>query len=88
VERAAQLAAVDGAAVAEVGAEVRAEGVLHVDGAVGVAPPDQVLLPVVERLGLAGGEVLGVADAEPAERDGKRVPVLHLWLLTAGGTGG
>jgi hypothetical protein len=77
VERADDLAVVDGAAVAQVGAEMGAEGVVDVHLAALVAPADQVAGEVVERLGLTGREVLGVADAEPAERDGEGVAMLH-----------
>ena len=37
-----------------------------------VAPGDEVPVEVVDRLRLTGGEVLGVADAEPAEGHGER----------------
>ena len=67
VERADDLAALHRAAVAEVGAEVRAERVLHVQLGRLVAPRHEVPVEVEERLRLAGGEVLRVADAEPAE---------------------
>src|SRR5918995_7001806 len=76
VERADDLAAVDRGAVAEVGTEVGAEGVLDVSDALGVTPSHQVAAEVVERFGLRG-EVLGVPDAEPPERDGEGVAMLH-----------
>jgi hypothetical protein len=77
VERAADLAAEHRSTVAEVGAEVRAEGVVEVERAVLVPPADQVPRPVVERLRLAHREVVRVAHAEPAERDGEGVAVRH-----------
>ena len=59
VERALDLAALDRAAVAEVGAEVRAERVLHVGLAVLVAPGDEVAAEVVERPDGAELELVG-----------------------------
>ena len=72
VERARDAALLHRAAVAEVGAEVRAEGVLHVEVAELVAPADEVAAEVVHRLRRAGRELVRVADAEPAERDRER----------------
>ena len=72
MQRRPVVARLDGAAVAEMGAQVGAEGVLDVDAV--VAPPDhEVAAEVVAGDGLAGGEVVGVGDAEPAERDRERV---------------
>jgi hypothetical protein len=52
-------------------AEVRAERIHHVDATIGVAPPDEMPTPVVQRPRLIG-ELVGIADAEPAEGNRER----------------
>ena len=74
VERAHDLTAVDGATVPEVGAEMRTERLHDVGYGVGVAPPDEMAAPVVERARLLG-ELVGIPDAEPSEGDRKRESV-------------
>jgi len=67
VERALQLAVAHRAAVREVRAEVRAERVLEVEVAVLVAPEHQLPVPVRQWRHLAGLEIGGKGDLEPAE---------------------
>ena len=69
-----QQVAVDGAAVREVRAEVRAERVLEVERAGEVAPEDELAVPVLDRGHLAGREVVGERDLVPAEGDREREP--------------
>ena len=67
-----ELVVADGAAVREVRAEVRAERVLEVEVAGRVAPEHELPAPVLERGHLAGREVVGERDLEPAEGGGER----------------
>ena len=69
VERADQLAAVDVAAVAEVGTEVRAVGVVEVGGALVVAPQHEVAAEVVAGEHVARLELARPRHLEPPERD-------------------
>jgi len=70
VERAHDVAVPDGAAVAEVGAEVRAERIHDMRITLRVTPTDEVTAPVVQRP-RRRRELVGIPDAEPAERDGE-----------------
>ena len=71
------LVAVHRAADADVRAEVRAVRVLEVELARLVAPQHEVAGPVAQRGHLAGREVLGERDLEPAERDREREAAGH-----------
>src|SRR3546814_320125 len=62
----------DRAAMTQVRAKVRAERVVDVEVAGLVAPGDEVAVEVVDGPGCAGGEVLRVADREPAVGDRER----------------
>src|SRR5262249_5337759 len=76
VERALQLVAVhDLAAVPEVPAEVRAEGVVEVGDPVLVPPQHQVPAEVEAGQDLPRCQLIGPRDLEPAERDVERVAV-------------
>ena len=77
VERAHDFVAVHGAADADVRTEVRAVRVLEVELAGFVAPQHEVARPVAQRGDVAGCEVLGERDLEPAERDRERETAGH-----------
>ena len=76
VEGAAQAAVVEDA-VAEVGAEVRAVGLVAVQRAVAVPPEDQLGAEVAPGDDLARRDLVGLGDLEPAERQGEREAVAH-----------
>jgi hypothetical protein len=77
VEGARERAFLDGAAVTEVRAEVRAERVLQVERPAFVAPEHELAAEVVQRGHFTGREVLGIRDLEPAERDREREATTH-----------
>ena len=77
VEGAGDVLALHLAAVAEVCAQVRAEGVEHARLAALGAEQHQLLAEVVQRLDLAGRELARQADRVPAEGNGKIVTLAH-----------
>jgi hypothetical protein len=69
VKRAAQRVTLDAAALAEVGAEVRAVGLERMDAAVGRAVDDQLFVEVVEWAHFAGGDFVRARHHEPTVRE-------------------
>src|SRR5262249_4846812 len=78
MERAAQRIALDLATHPEVRAEVRAVGVEDPRGAARVAERDELAAEPMQPTHVAGGELVGVAGAEPAVGIGrKRKAIAH-----------